>query len=435
MMRMTRREALRAGLLGTGSLVLSGLGARAAATARAKSVIQIWMWGRPSHLDTFDPKPDAGYDYCGPLAKPVATNAHGVEIGELLPLLARQADKYSLIRSLTHGINAHETATYAVQTGRQAGERLVYPGVGAVVSFFKGYRAGYRGLIPPYIALTQPQGRFSESGFLGASCAPFATGGDPAQGRFAVEGIVLPGVTDQRQRSRRELLHKLDTLRQALPEEENLKALDETERQAYELILGDGADVFNLSKENDDLRNRYGRNTFGQSCLAARRLVERAVPYITINFQGWDTHRQNFHTMRRLLPDLDKGLAALLADLSERGLLASTIVWAGGEFGRTPKVMWEEPWNGGRNHHGQVFSALVAGGGFNGGQVVGASDARGEEVRDRPVSTADLIGSIYELLGIDTDSRLPNPLGMDAPVIASARDGVRTNGKLREIMA
>ena len=175
MMRMTRREALRAGLLGTGSLVLSGLGARAAATARAKSVIQIWMWGGPSHLDTFDPKPDAGYDYCGPLAKPVATNAHGVEIGELLPLLARQADKYSLIRSLTHGINAHETATYAVQTGRQAGERLVYPGVGAVVSFFKGYRAGYRGLIPPYIALTQPQGRFSESGFLGASCAPFTT--------------------------------------------------------------------------------------------------------------------------------------------------------------------------------------------------------------------------------------------------------------------
>jgi hypothetical protein len=435
MIRMTRREALRAGLLGTGSLVLSRLGARAAARpARAKSVIQIWMWGGPSHLDTFDPKPGAGYDYCGPLAQPIATNVDGVQIGELLPLLAKQADKYSLIRSLTHGINAHETATYAVQTGRKAGERLVYPGVGAVVSFFRGYRSGYRGLIPPYIALTQPQGRFSESGFLGAGCAPFATGGDPAQGRFAVEGIVLPGVTDQRQRSRRELLHRLDTLRQALPEDENLKAFDEAERQAYELILGDGAEVFNLSKESDDLRVRYGRNTFGQSCLAARRLVERGVPYITINFQGWDTHRQNFQTMRRLLPDLDKGLTTLLGDLADRGLLASTVVWAGGEFGRTPKVMWEEPWNGGRNHHGEVFSALVAGGGFKGGHIVGASDERGEEVRDRPVSAADLIGSIYELLGIDTDSRLPNPLGMDAPVIAPA-EGVRTNGKLREIMA
>jgi len=134
-----------------------------------------------------------------------------------------------------------------------------------------------------------------------------------------VEGIVLPGVTDQRQRSRRELLHQLDTLRQALPEDENLKAFDEAERQAYELILGDGAEVFNLSKESDDLRGRYGRNTFGQSCLAARRLVERGVPYITINFQGWDTHRQNFQTMRRLLPDLDKGLATLLGDLAGRG--------------------------------------------------------------------------------------------------------------------
>jgi uncharacterized protein (DUF1501 family) len=219
-----------------------------------------------------------------------------------------------------------------------------------------------------------------------------------------------------------------------LPEDENLKAFDEAERQAYELILGDGAEVFNLSKESDDLRVRYGRNTFGQSCLAARRLVERGVPYITINFQGWDTHRQNFQTMRRLLPDLDKGLTTLLGDLADRGLLASTVVWAGGEFGRTPKVMWEEPWNGGRNHHGEVFSALVAGGGFKGGHIVGASDERGEEVRDRPVSAADLIGSIYELLGIDTDSRLPNPLGMDAPVIAPA-EGVRTNGKLREIMA
>ena len=149
--------------------------------AKAKSVIQIWMWGGPSHLDTFDPKPEAGHDYCGPLNKPIATNVPGIRICELLPLLAKQADKYSLIRSMTHGINAHETASYMVQTGPHARRHDVYPSVGAVVSLFKGYGAGYQGLIPPYIVLTEPQGRFSEAGFLGSRYKPFATGGDPAQ--------------------------------------------------------------------------------------------------------------------------------------------------------------------------------------------------------------------------------------------------------------
>ena len=178
--------------------------------AKAKAVIQIWMWGGPSHLDTFDPKPEAGYDYCGPLNKPIATNVDGIRIGELLPLLAKQADKYSIIRSMTHGNNGHETAAYMVQTGRPPGGRLVYPCVGAVVSLFKGYDAGYKGLIPPYIVLTEPQGRFSEAGFLGPRYKPFATGGDPAQTRFAVEGVVAQGITDERQQDRRELLHKLE---------------------------------------------------------------------------------------------------------------------------------------------------------------------------------------------------------------------------------
>jgi hypothetical protein len=178
-------------------------------------VIQIWMWGGPAHLDTFDPKPAAGYDYCGPFDKPIATNVAGIEINELLPLLAKQADKYSLIRSMTHGIYAHETASYAVQTGRKPGERLVYPCAGAVVSLLKGKDAGSGGLIPPYIVLTQPQGRFSENGFLPERYRPFATGGDPAQARFAVEGVVAPGVTDKRQQDRRQLLHQLNTLEKA----------------------------------------------------------------------------------------------------------------------------------------------------------------------------------------------------------------------------
>ena len=437
-MVITRRDALRSGLLGGAGLWLADrLGSRlwaASPAARAKSVIQIWMWGGPSHIDTFDPKPDAGYDYCGALAKAIPTNVDGMMVGELLPLLAKQADRFSIIRGMTHGINAHETASYAVQTGRKPGDRLVYPGVGAVVSLLKGYSAGYTGLIPPYIVLSELQGRFSESGFLGPRYAPFATGGDPAQTPFAVQGVITPGITEERQRSRRDLLHQLNTLGSAARGNASLEAFVTAEDQAYELILGESGKVFDLAQETDEMRERYGRNTFGQSCLAARRLVERGVPYITINYKGWDTHKQHFQIMRQRLPQLDKGFATLLQDLSERGLLDSTIVWWGGEFGRTPKVLWEPPWNGGRGHWGAVFSTVVAGGGFKGGRVIGASDARGEEVKDRPVSPVDVIGSVYELLGLDTTTKLPNPDGLDIGLVPAAPEGIRTDGRLKEIM-
>ncbi|MBZ5581250.1 MAG: DUF1501 domain-containing protein [Acidobacteriia bacterium] len=428
---ISRRDAIRGAL----AFLTAAVPARpAAASARAKAVIQIWMWGGPCHLDTFDPKPEAGYDYCGPLDKPIKTNVDGIVIGELLPLLAQQADKYSIIRSMTHGLNAHETASYIVQTGRAPGGRVVYPCAGAVVSLFKGMSAGYRGLIPPYIVLTQPQGRFSEAGFLGTRYTPFATGGDPAQARFAVEGIVLQGVPDQRQRDRRALLRNINTLQQAAAGDASMKALSDAEEQAYELILGDGGKVFDLSQEKDEMRDRYGRNTFGQSCLVARRLVERGVPYVTINYQGWDTHRQHFQIMRQRLPQMDRGMAALLQDLTGRGLLDSTIIWWSGEFGRTPKVLWEAPWNGGRGHYGQVFSAVVAGGGFQGGRVLGASDAKGEDVKDRPVYPCDVLGSMYELLGIDPEGKLPNPQGLDARVTPTAAEGVATGGRLKELM-
>ncbi len=439
---ISRRDALRRSLLAGAGLVFAPRLVEAAATsapaekpvARAKAVIQIWLWGGASHLDTFDPKPEAGNDYCGPLAKPIATNVPGMVIGELLPLLAKQADKYSIIRSLTHGVNAHETAAYMVQTGRPGGEREVFPCLGAVVSLFRGYGAGYQGLIPPYIVLTRPQGRFSEAGFLGSRYKPFATGGDPARTPFLVEGIVAQGISDKRQQNRRELLHALDTLDHTLKDDPQLAAFKQTETQAYDLILGDGAKVFDLGQETADLRERYGRTTFGQSCLMARRLVERGVPYITINSEGWDTHKQHFPAMRRKLPELDKGLATLLQDLADRGLLDRTIVWCCGEFGRTPRIQWEAPWNGGRGHYGKVFSALVAGGGFQGGKIVGASDARGEEVKERPVYPSDLIGSIYELLGIDPDAKLPHPQGLEVHVTPRASEGLKTGGRLREIM-
>jgi hypothetical protein len=439
-MHITRRETLQGGLFSAFGLLLGDslrfpALAATAGPAKAKSVIQIWMWGGPAHLDTFDPKPEAGADYTGPLTSPIATNVSNIRISELLPLLAKQADKYSIIRSMTHGVFAHETAAYTVQTGRISGGRDVYPSAGAVVSLFKGYNAGYKGLIPPYIVLTQPQGRFSEAGFLGSKYKPFATGGDPAAQRFAVEGVVAQGISDKRQQARREYLHQLDTFGKLVRETPQWKASNEAEEQAYELILGDAGKVFDLSQEKDDLRERYGRTTFGQSCLVARRLVERGVPYITINYNGgWDTHKQNFQTMRRKLPELDKGMATLLQDLSERGLLASTIVWYNGEFGRTPKVQWEAPWNGGRNHWGSVFSAVVAGGGFKGGQVVGRSDEKGETVKDRPVYPVDLLGSMYELLGIDTEAKLPHPTGQPAKVLPTAEDKVPSGGRLKEIL-
>lgn len=441
---ISRRDVVRCGVLGAAGLLLPNRpspGAPAStqpsvgrASAKAKAVIQIWMWGGPSHLDTFDPKPEAGSDYCGPLDKPIATNVDGIRIGELLPLLARQADKYSIIRSMTHGINGHETAAYMVQTGRVPGGRDVFPSVGAVVSLFRGLDAGYRGLIPPYIVLTELQGRFSETGFLGSRCKPFATGGDPGQSRFAVEGIVAQNISDERQRARRDLLGRLNTLAHAMKGNPQLAVLEQCEKQAYDLILGDAGKVFDLAQEKDDLRERYGRNSFGQACLVARRLVERGVPYVTINYKGWDTHKQHFQTMRRKLPEMDKGMATLLQDLAERGLLDSTIVWWSGEFGRTPRVQWEPPWNGGRGHYGAVFSAVVAGGGFKGGRVVGSSDARGEQVKDRPVYPCDLIASMYALLGIDPDARLPHPQGKDVRVTPAPGDGVKAGGRLKEIL-
>jgi hypothetical protein len=363
----------------------------------------------------------------------IETSVPGLRIGGLFPELAKQADKYSLIRGMTHRNNGHETAAYLMQTGHTPGERLAYPSVGAVFALLKG--PGYQGVIPPYVVLTRAQGRFSEEGFLGPKYKPFATGGDPSAARFEVEGVVARGITDDRQKSRRELLDKLDTLGRSMGSSVELAAAKEAKEKAYELILGSGKDVFDLSGEDAGLRDRYGRHTFGQECLVARRLVESGVPYVVINYPGgWDTHSNHFATMRRQCPQLDQGLAALLGDLSSRGLLDSTLIWCCGEFGRGPKVDWQPPWNGGRNHYGNVFTVLVAGGGFKGGQVVGASDAKAEEVADRPVYPVDLLGSIYQLAGIDSTARLPHPLGLEAHVLPVASEGVKSAGLLTEIM-
>ena len=441
---ISRREALRRGLYGAAAMTLAGRSSSvladvaaqpltSAAKAKAKSVIQVFLWGGMSHNDTWDPKPDSGYEYMGEFAKAIPTNVPGIQLGALFPELAKQADKYSLIRGMTHRNFGHETAAYLMQTGHAPGERLAYPSIGAVFALFK--KPTYKGIIPPYVVLTQPQGRFSEEGFLGPLYKPFATGGDPNAQRFEVEGIVARGITDDRQKARRELLFKMNTFGNTVADNPQVAAAEEAKQQAYALILGTGREVFDLSKEKPGLRDRYGRHTFGQDCLAARRMVEAGVPYVTINFPGgWDTHSNHFPTMRRQCPQLDQGLATLLTDLKDRGLLETTIVWCSGEFGRGPKVDWQPPWNGGRNHWGNVFTVLVAGGGFKGGHLVGESDAQALDVKTRPVYPVDLLGSIYQLAGIDATARLPHPMGLEAYVLPPPSEKVKSAGLLTEIM-
>jgi hypothetical protein len=449
---LSRRRLLQHGALNGAGLMLATrmLAAEAASSeehvglpqvppAKAKAVIQVWLAGGPPHIDTFDPKPDAGSDYTGPLSGTSQTNVSGIMIGELLPELSKLADKYSLIRSFTHGQNGHETASYLTQTGRMPG-RVVYPAAGAVVNVFKGVgniddqQSDEESLIPPYVVLTSPQGRFSEAGFLGVRYKPFATGGDPNAARFAVEGIVAPDLTDEQQMQRRQLLNRLNALNGALSNDTELAVATKSRDHAYDLMLGDAGHVFDLDQESPDLRQTYGRTKFGQSCLAARRLIEEGTKFVTINHGGWDTHKDHFPAMRRKLPELDRGLAALIADLSDRGLLESTIVWCIGEFGRTPKVASESPWNGGRHHFGSVFSTLVAGGGFQGGKVIGVSDGRAETVRERPVYPGDLIGTMYQLVGIDPDAGLPHPRGDFIRATPGADEGMESGGRLTEII-
>jgi len=387
----------------------------------ARTVIEIWLWGGPSQLETFDPKPDAPSDYNNSL-KAIDTNA-GFRIHEWMPRLATCADLYSVIRSMTHPHAGHETATYLMQTGRNPGGGIVYPAIGAVISSMKAKQ--YRGDLPPYVILTQAKGRFSETGFLGDACAPLVTGGNPNQAKFVVDGIVPPGGLSDADVSRRfEIATRLDRL----PPDAEFDAAGDAARK---IITGTAAQTFDLSREPKAMRERYGRTVFGQSLLAARRLVEYGVPYISVNHPGWDSHKRHFQTMKRTTGEVDQALAALLTDLRERKLLDTTLVWVSGEFGRTPRIAWEAPWDGGRNHWSKCFSALVAGGGFKGGVALGASDETGSFVKERPVSPSDFLGSICELAGIDPDGPLPNPRGLKLKVMSPPSK----LGRLKELYA
>lgn len=398
----------------------------AADAQRAKSVILVYLDGGPAQTDTFDPKPEMGRNYHGSYSGVCKTNVEGIEIGEKLPLLASMADKYTLIRSLTHGSNAHETGHYAMITGDTSGGAVVYPSFGAVISYMK--RDSYKGILPSYISVTSANSRFNEGGFLGNEYKSFDTGGKPEAEEYEVEGVVNRSVDRKRMDQRVALLDKFENRPMGK------QTLDSLRDVNMEFIWGDTREIFNLSTEPDSVRARYGKSRLGQSCLVARRLVEAGVPFVNVRTTGWDTHKKHFQKMNTMLPDLDRALSALLADLDARGLLDSTIVLCGGEFGRSPKVLWEAPWNGGRAHFGAAFSYLVAGGGFHGGKVVGKSDRTGEKVAERPVSPCDLIGTVYLLMGIDPYGTLPHVSEGELPILPSLLDEKKSNGLLYEII-
>ena len=392
----------------------------------AKSVIELWLWGGPSQLETFDPKPDAPAAYNNGL-KAIPTNAPGLSVHEWWPELAKCGNLFSVIRSMTHPHFGHETATYLMQTGRNPGGGDVYPAIGAVTAMMKTRDKSYTGDLPPFVILTQAKGRFSEVGFLGDRYAPLVTGGNPNAPTFVVDGIVPPGgLSPEAMKRRFDLFNLVDRFGAPARFGEYLAA----GAHARHVIEGSAAKTFDLNLEDKETRARYGRTWIGQSLLAARRLVEYGVPYITVNMGGWDSHKRHFETMRQRTAETDRALAALLSDLAAKGLLDSTVVWVCGEFGRTTKIDRDPPWNGGRNHYPRCFSALVAGGGFKGGCVVGESDETATKVVKRPVAPVDFLGSIYERCGIDPDGEMPNESGKKLTILPRETPGA---GRLREI--
>ena len=403
-----------------------------ASARQAKSVILVYLDGGPSQTDTFDPKPDAGRDIYGNFKEVSVTNVPGIIIGSKLPLLAQMADKYSLIRSMTHGVNGHETGHYAMITGDLSGGDVVYPSYGAVISYFK--KDNYKGILPPYISITAANNRFNEGGFLGNRFKSFDTGGAPEKTTFEVEGIVNPFIPAEKFNQRLQLLNAFENINPYFKTTAYKQAIDSMRQHNISFIFGEAGASFDLSKESKEVRERYGMHRTGQACLTARKLVEAGVPFINVRSTGWDTHKKGFQRLSEMLPELDQALSALIADLDERGLLESTIILCGGEFGRTPRVQWEAPWNGGRAHFGKAFSYLVAGGGFIPGKVIGETDKTGEEIVERKVYPADLIGTVYLLMGIDPNSTLPHITAGSLPVLPSLGKEGQSNGLLYELI-
>ena len=428
----SRRDFLHAGALSALGLTLPGFLAQKAAGAVTDTdvnCIMLFLVGGPSQLDTWDPKPDAPDEIRGPF-QAIDTNVPGIRISEIFPRMSRHADKFSLIRSVYHTATAvHDTGHQMMQTGRLFTGGVEHPHAGCVL----GYLKGGRGEMPPHVLIPRPIGRTGgnlphgqTAGYLGKRYDPFVLNADPNDKNFSVPDLLPPDYisavrADRRQRMRDAVEGELA----AFEDQAQCKQMDDNFNLAYRLMSSAQArEAFALDKEPTSVRDRYGRTRFGQGCLLARRLIERGVRFVTVNMfetvfdeKTWDIHGSAPFTdiveMKNLIaPNFDQAYSALLEDLSDRGMLKTTVVTALGEFGRTPKV---NP-AGGRDHHPGVWTIVMGGGPIRGGRVVGESDELGFTPKSRPVSPGEVAATLYKALGLDPHHELPGPQGRPLPL-------------------
>ena len=430
---LSRRDFLHAGALAPLGLTLQTWhAARAAGKANDRDVncIMLFLVGGPSHLDTWDPKPDAPDEVRGPF-KPIQTAAPGMQISELFPKMAKHADKFSLIRSVYHTATAvHDTGHQMMQTGRLFSGGVEHPHIGCTL----GYLKGQRGEVPAHVLLPRPIGRTGgnlphghTAGYLGKQHDPFILNADPSDPKFKVPDLLPPDyLSAVRAERRQKLRDAVDGALSTFEKNPQARQLDDNFHLAYRLMSSPQArEAFALEKEPAATRDRYGRTRFGQSCLMARRLIERGVRFVTVNmFETvfdeitWDIHGSRPFTdiaemSRQVAPNFDQAYSALLEDLQDRGLLGNTMVTALGEFGRTPKI---NP-AGGRDHHPGVWTMLLGGGPLKGGRVIGESDELGYVPKTRPVTPAEVAATIYQGLGLDYHKELPGPQGRPIPIV------------------
>jgi uncharacterized protein (DUF1501 family) len=401
--RPNRREFLFVGLVGSVGLTLGDLFKLQAQTVgpkpRAQAIINIFLPGGLAAQESFDPKLLAPIEYRGPLST-VKTKLGGIHFAEHLKQTAAIADKICVIRSMTHGEADHDRGTHNMFTGWRPSPAVQYPSIGSIVS----HELGSRNDLPPYVCIPSQPNTFAGTGFLGSAYGPFSLGADPANGGFQVRDLNLPsGVDEKRFAQRREMRAVVDAHFSALEKADALAGMDSFYQRAYAMMSSDKARAaFDLSKEPDKLRDEYGRNAAGQRMLLARRLAEAGVRFISLTYGGWDHHDNIRSGVESQMPAFDQALAALVKDLSQRGLLDSTLVLVTTEFGRTPKVNG----TGGRDHYPKVFSILMAGGGIKQGYVHGSTDPTGGEPDNDPLNVTDYAATIYHLLGIDFEKTL-----------------------------
>lgn len=418
-----RRDLLKVGALGGLGLSLVDYLRFAKAgeirKPKATSAIYIRLGGGPTHMDTFDMKPDAPEEYRGKL-KPMKTNVAGMEICEKMPHLAKVADKFTILRGVSHTLAAHELGTKFTLTGNRPLPSLEYPSLGSVVSKELASPPD----LPPFVAIPNTN---QGAGYLGLQYGPFSTNAAPKLGQsFSVRGIGLQGGMTLADVSRREkLLAQVDsTFRSIEKKSDVLTGLDEFSEQAYNMITSKRArDAFDIAQESKQVAERFGDGEVGQSALLAVRLVEAGSRFVTITTGGWDMHQDIYGALDKRLPGLDQGLAALLTTLEERGLLDSTVVMVSGEFGRTPKVNVR----GGRDHWPRAMFMVMAGGGIKMGQVIGASDDKGQGPAGDAIAPGDVASSLLHCLGIDFHKEYQTSIGRPIMIV---RDGKLVPGLL-----